>query len=186
MSIAYEPEKPKSGEDFVARLTTAEGERLAIRIGRFRREAQQGEPGRGAKYVQRGIRVFSGSERGSGIDGRQFPQAEYWDDKDFELADIPYITVFLLEASAGPEPDSLEGFLQTLEVFMSDPQPVPSEFFERHGTAPGSLDEFFRQMDDFLVNREVVASGDSQRTAGATRPRVAREGRPDYSQLELF
>jgi hypothetical protein len=138
--MSYEPQNSKPVENFVARLMTADGEKLAVRVRRFRREVQRRESGHGPKYVHQGIKNFSTSERGTGIDGKQFPEAGYWDEKDFELSDLPYITVWLLEVASGPIPDSLENFLRALEAFMSDPEPVPSEFFKRHGTPLNSIE----------------------------------------------
>jgi hypothetical protein len=184
--MAYESKKPKSGEDFVVRLTAMDGDRVIIRIGRFKREAQRAESGRGHRYIQQGIKIFSTAERSTGVDGRQFPEAEYWDGKDFDIIDLPYITIWLLEASVGSAPESLEEFLQALGVFMSNPEPVPSEFFKKCGTPFNSIEDFFRQLDDFLVSREAEGGDDSSHRFRDIRRGVLRETPTDHSQLELF
>jgi hypothetical protein len=121
------------------------------------------------------------------MDGRQFPEAEYWEGKDFELIDLPYIAVWLLEVSKGPVPDSLDDFIEDLGAFMAEPEPVPSEFLKQCGKPFNSIDDFFRQLDDYLMSRLLMdgANPTPRRIRAHVKGAVAAE-RPQYVQLELF
>ena len=104
----------------VARFTTVQGELLSVCIGTYEREIELADYELVEQIIhQRAIRIFFDKKHAGDCDDA--PQAEYWEGKDFQPADMRRIRAWLSQASAASPPPSAEEFLQAFEDLLANP-----------------------------------------------------------------